>query len=227
MRRSWAALLGATALLASVGPSVVEGNKDYLIPLDRYTTPKGRALATSHKGQLLGLYEHVYHCLPWVGVAKNGIGFARRKGAEADDRYLSLWIDVDQTDDGTFAALTRDRRASAMLSRYGIDMLRRMTALTGLRSDPDLFGYSVILAWLKPGGGQSPSKETLAIFADKASVEEYLGKRLPGTEFVKRSTFVLFDGKEEMPRPQLEVWEDSFNSTYKLKNYELQKDQKC
>ncbi len=227
MRRWRAGALAAIVALAPAAALAADGVEEYLIPLDRYTTAKGRTLAAAHKPELLQLFDHIYYCLPWVGVVKNGIGFPRRKGAEADDRYFSVWVDVDQTDDGRFAALTRDRRASAMLSRYGVDLLRRMATLTRVGTDDNLFGYSIILSWLKPGNAKTPSKETLALFVDKAALGEFLANRLPGAEFVSRLRYSMFDGKEPVEPVQLEVWDDTFNSTYKLKNYEPPKDKRC
>jgi hypothetical protein len=227
MRRWSLVVLAAAVAWTPAAARAADRPDEYLMPIESYTTAKGRTLATAHKPELLRLYDHIYYCLPWVGVAKNGIGFPRRKGAEADDRYFSVWIDVDQTDDGGFAALSRDRRASAMLSRYGVDLLRRMTTLTDVGSDANLFGYSIILSWLKPGGGRNPSKETLAVFVDKGALTDYLARRLPGEDFVSRVRYLMFDGKEQIDSIRLEVWEDSFNSTYKLKNYEPPKEKKC
>ena len=230
MTRRWTAAALALAAALSLEPAVAgaaDPAESYLIPRDRYTTPKARALATAHKGDLLKLYDHVYHCIPWVDVAKSGIGFPKRLGSETDDRYLSLWIDVDQSDDGGFRAMSRDRRASAMMSRYGVDMLRRMSTMTSTGGDPNLYGYSIILSWLKPGDTSAPAKETLAFFVDKKSLGDYLGKSLPGSEFVSKSKYVMFDGKEKIESVKLEVWEDSFNRTYKLKNYEVAQGKTC
>ena len=121
------------------------------LPSRQYNTSKAKALASTYKPQLLRFYEHVYWCLPWLGVAKHGIGFRQPKGITADDRYLSVWVMIDQTDDGSFAAMSRERRVSAMFSRYGVDLLRRLTAMTSAASDADLTGFSVVLSWPKPG----------------------------------------------------------------------------
>ncbi len=222
-----AAALAAALLFGPVVARAADPPETYLMPMDRYTTPKARALASAHKADLLRLYDHVYHCIPWVEVAKSGIGFPKRLGSDTDDRYLSLWIDVDQADDGGFRAMSRDRRASAMLSRYGVDMLRRMSAMTKAGGDANLYGYSIILSWLKPGDMTNPTKETLAFFADKRSLGDYLAKALPGAEFVSRSKYVLFDGKDKVELGSLEVWDDPFNRTFKLKNYEPPKDKHC
>jgi hypothetical protein len=187
-------------------------------------------LAATYQVQLVQFSDHVYHCLPWLGVRKDGIGFRKPKGAESDDRYLSVWISIDQSDDGQFARLPLEHRVSAMFSRYGVDMLRRMTRLAGINSDADVYGFSVILSWLKPGimsPDKPPIAETLALFVDKNSLGEFLAKRSPASEFINHAKFNVFEGRDEIGRLPLDVWEDNFNSTFRLKNYVLAKGKKC
>ena len=228
MSRWVAAALAAGLLLGSAGPCLALP-EDGITPPEQYSTAKARTLATTYKAQLLQFSEQIYHCLPWLGVTKNGIGFRQPKGAASDDRYLSVWISIDQADDGRFGTLPLAWRVSAMFSRYGVDMLRRMTQLTGIASDADVYGFSVILSWLKPGSDatRQPISETLALFIDKASLRDFLAKRLPASEFTSRATFNVFEGKDPVGRVSLDVWEDNFNSTFKLKNYVLAKGQKC
>jgi len=224
--RAIAALLGLS-LLVSAGPCWATAD-DAITPLNQYTTPKARTLASTYKDQLVKFYEQIYWCLPWLGVTKNGIGFRQPKGVEADDRYLSVWVNIDQTDDGSFAAMTRDRRVSAMFSRYGVDLLRRMTAMTSVATDANLTGFAVVLSWPKPGVPMTqPVTETLALFVDKASLGDFLAKRLASTDFANRARISMFDGKDPVGPIKLEIWDDTFNSTYKLKNYEAPKEAKC
>jgi hypothetical protein len=168
--------------------------------------------------------------MPWVGVQKAGIGFRQPKGAVEDDRYLSVWIVIDQDEDARFAALPAERRASAMFSRYGTDLLRRMASHQQLVADPNVQGFSVVLSWLKPGtggGAVQPVNETLAFFVDKQTTMSYLAKRVAASELTRRAKFSLFDGVQDMGRLPLEVWEDSFVRTYKVANYETPKGQRC
>jgi hypothetical protein len=37
----------------------------------------------------------------------------------------------------------------------------------------------------------------------------------------------MFDGKDKVDLGALEVWDDPFNRTFKLKNYEPAKDKNC
>lgn len=202
---------------------------DAIMSVDQYKTAKARTLATTHQGLLKQMREEIYHCMPWVGVQKAGIGFRQPKGAVEDDRYLSVWIIIDQDEDPRFAALPSARRASAMFSRYGTDLLRRMAQLRPLVADPDVKGYSVVLSWLKPGTGGTvqPVNETLALWSDKQTTLGFLAKRVPAGEFTRRAKFNVFDGTQDMGRLALEVWEDSFVRTYKVANYEAPKGQRC
>jgi hypothetical protein len=218
-----AGLLLASASLAAAGP------QDGLIPLDEYTSAKAKSLAVTHQAELLKLSEYIYHCLPWLGVVKNGIGFPHPKGADGDDRYLSVWVNVDQTEDPRFGALPLPSRASAMFSRYGMYLLRQMSQFTDIEADTNVQGFSVVLTWMKPGtaNASQPVMETLALFVDKPSLSDFLAQRIGTSAFTERATYKVFDGKTLIGRVPLEVWEDNFNSTFKLKNYEVEKGQHC
>jgi hypothetical protein len=202
---------------------------DAIMSIDQYKTAKARSLATTHQPLLKQMREEIYYCMPWVGVQKAGIGFRQPKGVVEDDRYLSVWIVIDQDEDARFAALTAERRASAMFSRYGTDLLRRMAALGPLVADPNVQGFSVVLSWLKPGtnGAVQPVNETLALFVDKQTALGFLGKRVAAGEFTRRAKFSVFDGVQDMGRLPLEIWEDSFVRTHKVANYEAPKGQRC
>jgi len=224
--------LSVLFLLAVPAPWLAAASADdAIMAVEQYTTPKARTLATTHQPLLKQIREEIYYCLPWVGVQKSGIGFRQPKGAVEDDRYLSVWIVIDQDEDARFAALPPERRASAMFSRYGTDLLRRMAALRPIVSDASVQGFSVVLSWLKPGtsstSGAQPVNETLALFVDKHTALGFLAKRVPPAEFVRQAKFSVFDGMRELGRLRLEVWEDFFVRTFKVANYEMPKGQKC
>jgi len=225
---AWAGALAAALLLATAG-SAVAGPQDVLIPLDQYTSATAKNLAVAHQAELLKLSAHIYHCLPWLMVAKNGIGFPHPKGAEGDDRYLSVWVTVDQTEDPRFGQLTLSQRVSAMFSRHGMYLLKQMTQLPEISGDADVHGFSVIVGWLKPGTADAPQQivETLALFVDKPVLSDFLAKRIPTSEFTEHATLNVFDGKTRVGRVPLQVWEDNFDSTFKLPNYEVDKGQHC
>lgn len=229
LRRRITGPLSVLLLLAVPAPRLAAASADdTIMAVEQYTTPKARTLATTHQPLLKQIREEIYYCLPWVGVQKSGIGFRQPKGAADDDRYLSVWIVIDQDEDARFAALPPERRASAMFSRYGTDLLRRMAALRPIVSDANVRGFSVVLSWLKPGtNGAQPVNETLALFVDKQTALGFLGKRLAAGEFTRRAKFSVFDGVQDMGRLPLEVWEDSFVRTHKVANYEAPKGQRC
>jgi hypothetical protein len=222
-------LLLGVALVVSAGAAYA-APEDALMPLDKYTTVKAKSLAATHRTRLLQFSEQIYNCLPWLSVHPGGLGFPRAKDSQGDDRYLSTWIFIDQREDPAFAALPQARRVSAMFSRYGVDMLRRMAALPDVIDDGNVAGLSVVLSWLKPGTsrpGRQAINETFALFIDKATVLDFLAKRVPPEEFASRAKFTLFDGMDSVGRVPLEVWEDSFNSTFKVTNYEPPKGAQC
>jgi hypothetical protein len=222
-------LLLTAALVVSGGVSHA-APEDALMPLEKYTTLKGKSLASVHRTRLLQFSEQIYNCLPWLSVHPGGLGFPRARDSREDDRYLSTWIYVDQREDPVFAALPQQRRVSAMFSRYGVDMLRRMAGLPDVIDDGNVAGLSVVLTWLKPGTsrpGRQAVNETFALFIDKSTVLEFLAKRVSAEEFTNRAKFTLFDGLDPVGGVAIEVWEDSFNSTYKVNNYEPPKGAKC
>ncbi|HSE02721.1 MAG TPA: hypothetical protein VLK35_01105 [Methylomirabilota bacterium] len=233
MRRFQPRLLGGLLLTAALGVSAgasFAAPEDALMPLEKYTTPKGKSLASVHRTRLLQFSEQIYNCLPWLSVHPGGLGFPRERDSKDDNRYLSTWVYVDQREDPVFAALPRERRVSAMFSRYGVDMLRRMAGLPDVVDDDDVAGLSVVLTWLKPGTsrpGRQAINETFALFVDKGTLREFLAKRVSPEEFTDRAKFTLFDGLDPVGRVPIEVWEDSFNSTYKASNYEPPKGAKC
>ena len=225
-RRSVATAL-AVVVVAGVVALAHAGPADYLMAVEKHTTPKGRALATKYRPQLLEFSDYVYHCLPYLEI-RNGLGFKRVPKEQADDRCAAIWNRAEQAPDATFAALPLARQASAMFSRYGVPMLSRLSALPGLQSDPDVHGFSVAVEWIKPGSDPNrPTMEILAIFADKASTRAFLSKTLPAVEYVKTMKLTFFDGDKEVGRLPIEVWEDNFVGTYKVPGYELEKGKVC
>ena len=222
-------LLLTAALVVSGGVSHA-GPEDALMPLEKYTTLRGRSLASAHRTRLLQFSEQIYNCLPWLSVYPGELGFRAPRDSQDDDRYLSTWIYVDQREDPVFAALPQERRVSAMFSRYGVDMLRRLSGLADVVDDSNVSGLSVVLSWLKPRTSQPGRKavnETFALFIDKDTLREFLAKRVSAEEFTNRAKFHLFDGTDLVGRVPIEVWEDSFNSTYKVTNYQPPKGARC
>ena len=214
-------LVAGAVALASAGPA------EHLMPAEKHSTPKGQALATKYRPQLLEFSEYVYHCLPYLEI-KHGLGFKKVPKEQGDNRYAAVWIRAEQASDPTFAALPVDRQVSAMFSRYAIPMLRRLAAVPGFASDPDVHGFSVAVEWVKPGSDPNvPTMEILAMFADQASTRAFLGQTLSAREYVEKMRLTFFDGKKEVGRLPIEVWEDNFVATYKVPGYEIEKGKVC
>lgn len=225
-RRSVATAL-AVAITAGVVALAYAGSADYVMPVEKHTTPKGRALAAKYRPQLLEFSDYVYHCLPYLEI-RNGLGFKRVPKEPADNRYAAVWVRAEQAPDPTFAAMSVDKQASAMFSRYTVPMLSRLAAMPGLQADPDVHGYSVAVEWVKPSSDPKiPTMEILAMFADKASTKAFLSKQLSPAEYVQGMRLTFFDGDKEVGRIPIEIWDDNFVGTYKVPGYELEKGKVC
>lgn len=210
---------------AAAGPS-----DDRILPIETYTSEKARALARAHAAALRELNAQIYHCMPWVEVQKQSIGFFKPKNATQDDRYLSIRIFVEQEPSAQFAGLAVEERASSMFSRYVGPLIRRMAAYVPPASDPQLDGFTVIVEWLKqqssPDGGR-PVHETMAVFVDRATALEYLAGNIAPRDLASRARVMAWDGTNALGALQVSAWEDNFVSTYKVQNYQLEKGVTC
>jgi hypothetical protein len=219
--------LAAVSLIAFAlagGPAAAATSDAGVLPADQHTSDKAKRLATTYGAAMRDLSARVYHCMPWVEVKKNGIGFYKPKHLDGDTRYLSINIYIDQQPSPEFAAFTVEERASRMFSRYVGPMLRRMTRPPGLLADASLDGFTVILEWLKqaataPGG--RPIHETIAVFVDRGTAADYVGGRLPTRELAGRSRVLGWDGATALGPLRLNSWDDDFVTTYKVSNYQL------
>lgn len=223
MRGARGAAFGLVVLAALPGGAVAAPPEEAIMPAAEYKSAEARQLATAYAPQLRQLYDAVYHCRPWLDIRRHGIGFRTPRGAQGNERYLFIWVSVDQEINAKFAALPPARRASAMFSRHGVDLLRRLARLSRLDAESLLAGYAVVLSWQKPAtgakaGGESVA-ETLAVFADKATVHGFLAKKVSPATFAERALVTAFDGKNELGRLTLEILEDSFATTFRPKGY--------
>lgn len=204
----WAAALGII-LVAAISQAHAAPPDEAILPLEQYTTDKARSLASRYQTQLSQIYETIDRCYPWIEIVKGGLGFRKPRGAKADDRYLSLWVWVDQQITPAFASAPAGRRASAMFQRYGVDLLRRLSSQKPLSADPALAGFAVVLQWVKPNGlprqAQPDVLETLALFADKETTSGFLERKLPPAEFLSKALIFGFDGKQELGRLPIEL----------------------
>ena len=211
-----AVLLGASPFPASAVPP-----DEAVLSLEKYSTPKGRSLGTAYHAQLRQFSEQIYHCVPWVDIRKHGLGFNKPRFATADDRYLSVWLEIDQHEDAHCRARPGAPPVGDVLPLRGRDAaaaggpagLPDGAHPRGLRGHPDL---------PKPGTngkpGVQPVNETLALFVDRASLLDF-GQEATPPELAARAKFTLFDGQQEVGRLPLEVWR-TFMTTFKLPDYQ-------
>jgi hypothetical protein len=217
-----AAALGTTGSATAAPSSAVSEEK--IFPVQQYTSEKAKQLGATYEGPLRQLETSFYHCLPWVEVEPQSIGFFRPRGASEDQRYLSIRFYVDQEPSAQFAALGRDGRIASMFSRYVGPVLQRMTrGAPELLRDPLVDGFSVVVTWLKqvPKAGDRPVHEAIATFVDRDTAVEYVGGGLNASALASRARVLAFDGDKALGPVAVSAWDDDFVATYKVKNYQL------
>jgi hypothetical protein len=223
VRRGLTAVALVTLALAGSPAAAAAPSDEKVLPPEQHTSDKGRRLATTYVGVLRDFSANLYHCMPWVEVKTNGIGFYKPKHLGGDQRYLSINLYVDQQPSPEFAAFKTEERASRMFSRYVGPMLRRMARPTML-ADGGLDGFTVILEWLKqvPASASArPVHETIAVFVERPVVADYVGGRLPTRELPARARVLAWDGETALGAIRVNAWDDNFVSTYKVSNYQL------
>lgn len=212
-----AALAGS---LAVAGSALAAPPESHILPPDQHSTEKARALARKYADALRELNAGIYHCLPWLDVPNNSIGFFKPKHLAGDDRYLALRIYVEQDPSPQFTALGFEGRASAMFSRYVGEMLRRMTKNAAILADADVSGFTVIVGWTKQiAQGGRPVHETIAVFADRPTAADYLAGRTTIVDFAARALVQGYDGEQTLGKVKVRAWEDNFLKTFQVANY--------
>ena len=219
--RAIVGMAAAAILTFLVNPaSAAEAPTDRVLQPDRYTSDKGRALGQKYQGALRDLNAKVYHCMPWLDVKPEGIGFYKPKHIEGDIRYLSLNVNVDQQPAPEFVRLSVQDRVSSMFSRYVPHLLRSM-ATNDLIKEPNLEGFTVIASWLKaePASGQPAVMETVAVFVPKSVVVDYLRGKASVAQLADGSHVIAWDGETKLGQIKPRAWADDFVLTYKVAGY--------
>ena len=219
--RAIVGMAAAATLTFLVNPaSAAEAPTDRVLQPDRYTSDKGRALGQKYQGALRDLNAKVYHCMPWLDVKPEGIGFYKPKHIEGDIRYLSLNVNVDQQPAPEFVRLSVQDRVSSMFSRYVPHLLRSM-ATNDLIKEPNLEGFTVIASWLKaePASGQQAVMETAAVFVPKSVVVDYLRGKASVAQLADGSHVIAWDGETKIGQIKPKAWADDFVLTYKVAGY--------
>lgn len=221
---------GVAAVLVGTSLAWAAPGAEKILPVEKYTTDKGRRLATAHAAALTDLNALIYHCMPWVDVDRESIGFFRPLHIQQDDRYLSIRLYIEQDPSPQFQALKIAERASAMFSRYASALLKRMAANAALVADPSLDGFTIILSWQKQGvkaPGGNPIHETIAVFMAKALAGDYLSARIGINELAQKAKVLGFDGQTRLGDLRITGWADNFVSTFKVANYQVDPSVNC
>jgi hypothetical protein len=219
--RAIVGMAAAATLTFLVNPaSAADAPTDRVLQPDRYTSDKGRALGQKYQGALRDLNAKVYHCMPWLDVKPEGIGFYKPKHVEGDVRYLSLNVNVDQQPAPEFVRLSVQDRVSSMFSRYVPHLLRSM-ATNDMIKEPNLEGFTVIASWLKaePASGQQAVMETAAVFVPKSVVVDYLRGKASVAQLAEGSHVIAWDGETKIGQIKPKAWADDFVLTYKVAGY--------
>ncbi len=210
----------AASLLAAGGANAAPAD-DHILPPDQHSSEKARALARKYAEALRELNAGLYHCMPWLDVPNNSIGFFKPKHLSGDERYLSLRIYVEQDPSPQFMALGFEGRASAMFSRYVGEMLRRMSRDAAILADTAMDGFTVIVGWMKQAAeGGRPVHETIAVFATRATAADYLAGRAKIGDFAGRALVLGYDGEKPLGPVKVKAWEDDFLKTFQVANYQ-------
>jgi hypothetical protein len=228
--RSAVLTVSLAVILGAPAASVAAPSEDRVLSVESYTSEKGKALARAHANALRDLNAQIYHCMPWVEVQKQSIGFFKPKNATQDDRYLSIRIFVEQEPSPQFAGLAVEERASSMFSRYVGPLIRRMATYVPPANNSALDGFTVIVEWLKQhaaGGSERPIHETMAVFVDRDTALEYLAGNMTPRDLAGRARVMAWDGTNALGALTVSAWEDNFVSTYKVQNYQLEKGVTC
>lgn len=228
--RSAVLTVSLAVILGAPAASVAAPSEDRVLSVESYTSEKGKALARAHANALRDLNAQIYHCMPWVEVQKQSIGFFKPKNATQDDRYPSIRIFVEQEPSPQFAGLAVEERASSMFSRYVGPLIRRMATYVPPANNSALDGFTVIVEWLKQhaaGGSERPIHETMAVFVDRDTALEYLAGNMTPRDLAGRARVMAWDGTNALGALTVSAWEDNFVSTYKVQNYQLEKGVTC
>lgn len=217
--------LGLTWGVAAAPP------EDRILPVGEHTSEKARTLARKYASSLRELNARIYHCLPWLWVNKEGIGFFRPKGSLSDERYLSLNVSIDQQPSPEFTKMPVEERSSSMFSRYVAPLLRRMARDATLLADPLLDGFTVIVKWLKEMPAETPGarpvEETIAAFMEKSKVADYIAGRIPIRDLAAQARVLAWNGETPIGPLRIQAWDDNFLSTFKVANYQPEPGASC
>jgi len=204
-RAGWRGL-AAALLLATAGLPPPAGAAppadDAVLPADEHAAGEARALAEEYAGELRQLRGELTPCAAGLAVQRHGIAFRRPQGQPDGPPYLTLWVWVEPG--RSPAGSTLAARAAAAFARHGRPLFARLLGRSALFAEPRVGGYALILTWLAPEtrGGRLVG-ESVAVFADKVTVANFVHETIAPAEFLARAHLRAFDGQAELAAPAL------------------------
>lgn len=195
-------------LLGTIATPVAGSAQEALLPTEQHAAGEPRALAEQYANELGRLEADITPCAAQVAVHRHGIAFRRPQGGAARAPYLTLWVWVDRARPPAGASLLA--RAGDAFGRYGRPLFGRLLGRSPVFAEPRVGGYGLILTWLGPAssGGRLVG-ESLAVFADKLAVANFVHEAIGAGTFLARAEVRAFDGQDELPPPRLAVDEDA------------------
>jgi hypothetical protein len=205
------ALVLIAALAALTGPGLATAADELVLPLDQHAVGEPRALAEEHAIELKRLGARLTACSPRLGVQQHGIAFRRPQARPAAPPHLTLWVWVEPGRSPAGATLVA--RAAGVFARNGRGLFARLLAPSPVFADPRVGGYGLVLTWLSPTqrGGRLVG-ESLAVFADKLAVANFVHETIGAATFLGRAEVRAFDGQTEVTAPRLVVDDDDAGS---------------
>lgn len=210
-RSALVAALVAAAVLAAAGPGggrAALAADEAILPLEQHAAGEARALAVEHAGELRRLQAELQPCATRLDVQRHGLAFRRPQTQPAAAPHLTLWVWVDPGQSPAGGSLVA--RAGGVFGRHGRVLFARLLARTPVFTDPRVGGYGLILTWLSPAqrGGRLVG-ESLAVFADKLAVANFVHETIGAATFLARADVRAFDGQTELASPGLVVDDDA------------------
>jgi hypothetical protein len=209
-RGALVASLVAAAFLAAGpggGPAALAAD-EAILPLEQHAAGEARALAAEHAGELRRLQAELQPCATRLDVQRHGLAFRRPQTQPAAAPHLTLWVWVDPGQSPGGVSLVA--RAAGVFERHGRALFARLLARSAVFTDPRVGGYGLILTWLSPAqrGGRLVG-ESLAVFADKLAVANFVHETIGAATFLARADVRAFDGQTELTSPSLAVDDDA------------------
>jgi hypothetical protein len=67
----------------------------------------------------------------------------------------------------------------------------------------------------------------MAVFVDRSLALEYLAGTVAARDLATRARVMAWDGADALGPLRVSAWEDNFVSTYKVRNYQIEKGFTC